>query len=229
MKYTNTQFIIVPNELLLDKRVKNHHKYIYLCIRSFINEYDISYPTKERIASMAKCSISTVNMAIKILAELEYIEVYLDKEHKKIIYIFPDKNEDFSMISYDLIYTKNLDISEKKYLLALYPHLTIQEDIGYIIGTKQYISKLVNINRQTFKLLNKSLVEKGILEINDNTGNNVVRDYMFNLSYIQSPYNNKQSEDEYTLDKAIEVLKEMKSELAELMEENRKLRKSINR
>lgn len=122
------------------------------------------YPSLQRIAEIAELSIKTVDKCIKSLIDKEYIT--REKKGKKYFYTFLKTDEQFEKFSDAFLLNKKLTAREKAYIVSItrFMFKNSEDGTGDISYTNKEIAEKIHISERMVIELNKSLVEKEILQ-----------------------------------------------------------------
>ena len=137
---------------------------VYVSLRYFYRGNSDVYPSLQRIADLAELSIKTVDKCIKKLIDKEYIT--REKKGKKYFYTFLETDEQFEKFSDAFLLNKKLSAREKAYIISItrFMFKNSEEETGDISYTNKEIAEKINVSERMVMELNKSLVEKEILQ-----------------------------------------------------------------
>lgn len=79
-------FTMIPNLFIERTDCTIYEKMVYISIKKHQMRNPHSWPSHKTIAREARCSVSTVKKAIKVLVEKGWIEKTRSKEHRSCIY-----------------------------------------------------------------------------------------------------------------------------------------------
>lgn len=163
-KSESLRHIQLPNNMTKTKDLFPKDLLVYVCIKSFMNkETKECFPSLETIVDLSGISKPTVRKSIDKLKELGYISVR--REGRKNVYKFnPYKN--FEPFSYSFLEKKDLSPNEKAYLIATQQYMFKDVDgEGKLTFSDTQLSDKINLSYNSITKYNKSLKEKGYLDI----------------------------------------------------------------
>jgi Mn-dependent DtxR family transcriptional regulator len=194
---------------------------VYATIKKYIN-----YLTNETFVGLEKISedsgytIPTVRKSIAILKEKGYISV--SKKGRSNIYKF-NKYKNFEPFSY------------KSYIIATQQHMFKDiEGIGKISYGNEDLSKILNISPKTIQRLDKSLIEKGYLNIVkttaiDNTTGLKINEKIFHLNELEQAVIWTLQKHDEKINEHEDRLSALEKQLSIVLKENAELKKDINK
>lgn len=164
MENTNNHFNKYPHGNELINKLSITEGLVYISLRYFYRGNSDVYPSLQRIAELSELSIKTVDKCIKGLIDKKYIT--RDKKGKKYYYTFLETDEQFEKFSDAFLLNKKLSAREKAYIISItrFMFKNSNEETGDISYTNKEIAEKINVSERMVIELNKSLVEKEILQ-----------------------------------------------------------------
>lgn len=164
MENTNNHFNKYPHGNEEINKLTIIEGLVYVSLRYFYRGNSDVYPSLQRIADLAELSIKTVDKCIKKLIDKEYIT--REKKGKKYFYTFLETDEQFEKFSDAFLLNKKLSAREKAYIISItrFMFKNSEEETGDISYTNKEIAEKINVSERMVMELNKSLVEKEILQ-----------------------------------------------------------------
>lgn len=164
MENTNNHFNKYPHGNEEINKLTIIEGLVYISLRYFYRGNSDVYPSLQRIADLAELSIKTVDKCIKKLIDKEYIT--REKKGKKYFYTFLETDEQFEKFSDAFLLNKKLSAREKAYIISItrFMFKNSEEETGDISYTNKEIAEKINVSERMVMELNKSLVEKEILQ-----------------------------------------------------------------
>lgn len=164
MENTNNHFNKYPHGNELINKLSIMEGLVYISLRYFYRGNSDVYPSLQRIAELSELSIKTVDKCIKGLIDKKYIT--RDKKGKKYYYTFLETDEQFEKFSDAFLLNKKLSAREKAYIISItrFMFKNSNEETGDISYTNKEIAEKINVSERMVIELNKSLVEKDILQ-----------------------------------------------------------------
>lgn len=164
MENTNNHFNKYPHGNEEINKLTIIEGLVYVSLRYFYRGISDVYPSLQRIADLAELSIKTVDKCIKKLIDKEYIT--REKKGKKYFYTFLETDEQFEKFSDAFLLNKKLSAREKAYIISItrFMFKNSEEETGDISYTNKEIAEKINVSERMVMELNKSLVEKEILQ-----------------------------------------------------------------
>lgn len=207
--------ILTPQDLL-----------VYVSIKRFMNkETKECFPSLQTISNLCGASIPTVRKSIKKLEDNNYIKIR--KEGRKQIYTFL-KYSEFEPFSYEFLDKKDLNFTEKAYLLASQQYMFKDGGVGKISLTNKDLSENINMSTSTICRCNNSLKSKGYLDIisakKQDTGI-VINEKFFHLDELGQAIVFTLQDHENRISKNEETLKRLEKTIQIILKENRELKK----
>lgn len=157
------QHVQLPNDMIKENGLMPRDLLVYSVIKKYMNNKTKEcFPSLSTISKDSGYSINTVRKSIDLLKENDYISIR--KEGRKNIYKF-NPHKYFEPFSYEFL---DLDLApdEKAYILASQQFLIKDtQGFGKTSYTNDELSEKLNISTWVISKLDKSLVEKGYLDI----------------------------------------------------------------
>lgn len=161
---TNKQHIQLPNNMTKKNGLEPKDLLVYATLKKYMNNITKEcFPSLTTLSKDSGYSINTIRSAITLLEAENYISVR--KDGRRNIYKFnPHKN--FEPFSYDFLECNTLEANEKAYILA-YQQYLIKDQVGFgkTTYTNEVIGEKLNISARTISRLDKSLMQKGYLNL----------------------------------------------------------------
>lgn len=216
---------------------------LYAFLRKYMN--GITHSTFVTVRTLNKdtgLSTTTIQKYLNILEEKGHIKIIRGKGNKKPnTYIFnPDSelyNKGFEMYTFEFMKDEKIPFKEKCALIALQEKMMGKDSgVGRISSTRLEMSNYLNTTYNTYKKLEKSLIENGWMSIADTRAKDptsgVMKNlYMFDLEVLGQAilYNQKKIKEH---DKDIQELKEenlyLKKEMENMKHQLRILNSNLN-
>ena len=225
----NLQHIQLPNNMTATKELTPKDLLIYVCIKKFMNGVTKEcFPSLETLMKLSGVTKPTVRKSIEKLKELEYITVR--REGRKNVYKFsPYKN--FEPFSYAFLEKEDISANEKAYLIAAQQHMFKDVDgLGKISYPDHKLSDIINMSYNSITKYNRSLAEKGYLDIirtsaKDSVTGIMINEKVFKLNELEQTivFTLQNHEDRLT---SLEI--SMKKQLEIYARENKILKDIIN-
>lgn len=161
------QHVQVPTiEDLKNKNLKPKDLLVYAAIAKFKNgETDEAFPAIKTIGEEIGMTAPTIQKSITALVNAGLLTV-ISRTGTSAIYRFTDYNS-FEMFSYDFLNKTDLSQMEKAYIISVQSKLFKDKvtRTGSTSYTNQELSHMINMDRNTISKIDKSLQEKGILNL----------------------------------------------------------------
>ena len=160
---TNKQHIQLPNNMIKKHGLEPKDLLVYAILKKYMNnETKECFPSLDTLSKDSGYSINTIRNSIALLQVHTYISIR--KEGRKNVYKFnPHKN--FEPFSYDFLEC-DLETNEKAYILAAQQFLIKDKHgLGKTTYTNETLGEKLNISARTISRLDRSLIEKGYLNI----------------------------------------------------------------
>ena len=164
MENTNNHFSKYPHGNEEINKLTVTEGLVYVSLRYFYRGNSDVYPSLQRVADLSELSIKTVDKCIKKLIDKEYIT--REKKGKKYFYTFLETDEQFEKFSDAFLLNRKLSAREKAYIISItrFMFKNSDEGTGDISYTNREIAEKINVSERMVIELNKSLVEKEILQ-----------------------------------------------------------------
>ena len=164
MENTNNHFSKYPHGNEEINKLTVTEGLVYVSLRYFYRGNSDVYPSLQRVADLSELSIKTVDKSIKKLVDKEYIT--REKKGKKYFYTFLETDEQFEKFSDAFLLNRKLSAREKAYIISItrFMFKNSDEGTGDISYTNREIAEKINVSERMVIELNKSLVEKEILQ-----------------------------------------------------------------
>lgn len=234
------QHVQVPNNMTLEGELTPKDLLVYTILKSYVSKNTQEcYPSINLLAKKSGLSRPTVIKSISLLEKYKYITVR--KEGRKNIYKFsPYKN--FEPIDPELLNNEDILPAEKAYLIAsMQSMFKDQEGYGVISYSDVELASRINLDRKTIAKYNKSLIEKGFLDIVQRKDENglVVNSKFFHLNELgqkiiwvlqkhEEDINNIKEENSKAFTFILKELNEMKNEIKQLQIDKKILQEKAN-
>ena len=232
MEKINKQHIQLPNDMTKGGDLEPRDLLIYVCIKKYMNKITKEcFPSLKLIAEISGISIPTIRKTIEKLKVLEYVSVR--KEGRKNVYKFnPYRN--FEPFSYAFLEKNDLNTNEKAYIIASQQHMFKNiEGYGKISYTDAELADKLNISYKSITRYNKSLMDKGYLDIvktnakDEETGLKI-NEKLFHLNELEQAIVFTLQNHEDRLEKTEDEIDAIKRQMEILMRENSALKKQMN-
>jgi len=163
-KITSKKHIQVPNNMTKNSKIEPRDLLVYSIIKKYVNyKTNETFVGLETIASDCNLTIPTVRKSINILKENEYITV--TKKGRSNLYTF-NKYKNFEPFSYEFLNRGDLESNEKAYIITTQQHMFKDiEGYGKVTYDNETLGEMINLSGKTIQRLDKSLMEKGYLNI----------------------------------------------------------------
>jgi len=232
-KKESLQHVQLPNDMTRGTDLSPKDLLIYVCIKKHQNKVTKTcFPSIETIMELSSSSKPTVLKSIKTLKELGYIEV--TKDGRKNVYHFnPYKN--FEPFSLEFLEMKNLTANEKAYIVATQQYMFKDlEGFGKLTYTDTKLAEIINLSYNTVVKHNKSLAEKGYLDIirtgvKDKDTGLMINEKIFHLNELEQAIVFKLQNHEDRLDKTDLKIDTMALQLDIVLKENKQIKEELDR
>lgn len=151
---------------LKEKNLKPKDLLVYAAIAKFKNnETDEAFPALKTIAKEIGMTAPTIMKSIEALEAAGLITIQT-REGTSSVYRFTDYSS-FEMFSYAFLEKIDLSQMEKAYIISVQSKLFKDKATrtGSTTYTNQELSQLINMDRHTIAKIDKSLQDKGILNL----------------------------------------------------------------
>lgn len=151
---------------LKENNLKPKDLLVYAAIAKFKNgETDEAFPAIKTIGNEIGMTAPTIIKSIAALEKAGLITI-TTREGTSSIYKFTDYSS-FEMFSYDFLEKVDLSQMEKAYIISVQSKLFKDKATrtGSTTYTNQELSQLINMDRGTISKIDKSLQDKGILNL----------------------------------------------------------------
>ena len=164
MENTNNHFSKYPHGNEEINKLTITEGLVYVSLRYFYRGNSDVYPSLQRDADLSGLSKKTVDKCIKKLIDKKYIT--REKKGKKYFYTFLETDEQFEKFSDAFLLNRKLSAREKAYIISItrFMFKNSDEGTGDISYTNREIAEKINGSERMVIELNKSLVEKEILQ-----------------------------------------------------------------
>lgn len=220
------QHIQLPNDMTKETGLTPKDLLIYVCIKKHQNkDTKKCFPSLETIMKLSSSSKPTVLKAIGNLKKLNYITV--TKEGRKNVYSF-NPYKKFEPFSTDFLDKEDLSANEKAYLIATQQYMFKDiEGYGKVSYSDTTLSDIINLSYNSIVKYNKSLKEKGYLDIiktnaRDSVTGLMVNEKIFHLNDLEQAIVFTLQDHENRLDKSESQIEKITKQLKVVMEENKK-------
>ena len=232
-KSTSKKHIQVPNDMTKSSKLEPRDALVYAIIKKYVNyKTNETFVGLETIAKDSGYTIPTVRKSIDILKTNGYIEV--SKQGRSNLYKFnPHKN--FEPFSYEFLEGEKLEASEKAYLLVAQQYMFMNvEGIGKMTLDNNSLGEKINLSPRTIQKLDKSLVEKGYLNIIKTSAKDLgtglkVNEKIFHLNELQQAVIWTLQKHDEKINEHEERLIALEKQLNIALKENENLKKEINK
>jgi len=227
------QHVQLPNDMTKGKELAPKDLLIYVCIKKHQNkDTKTCFPSLETIMKLSSSSKPTVLKAIDNLKRLGYIQV--TKDGRKNVYSFnPYKN--FEPFSTDFLEKEDLSANEKAYLIATQQYMFKDiEGFGKLTYSDTALSDIINLSYNSIVKYNKSLSEKGYLDIvktnaKDSQTGIIVNEKIFHLNDLEQAIVFTLQNHEIRLEKSESKLDTLTKQLNIVLEENRQFKEQLDK
>jgi DNA-binding MarR family transcriptional regulator len=227
------QHVQLPNDMTKGTDLTPKELLIYVCIKKHQNKVTKTcYPSMDTIAELSSSSKPTVAKAIKNLERLGYIKI--TKDGRKNVYHF-DPYKNFEPFSMEFLEMKELSANEKAYIIATQQYMFKDlEGYGKVTFTDMELADTINLSYNTVVKYNKSLMEKGYLDIiktnaRDTTTGLMINEKIFHLNELEQAIVFKLQNHEERLDKADLKIDTMAMQLDIVLRENKQIKDQLDR
>jgi predicted transcriptional regulator len=236
-KLPSKKHVQVPNNMTDNDELEPRDLLVYATIKKYVN-----YQTNETFVGLEKISedsgyaIPTIRKSIEILKNKNYITV--TKKGRSNLYKF-NPYKKFEPFSYDFLDRKDLAANEKAYIIASQQYMFKNiEGMGKITYDNERHGQILNLSGKTVQRLDKSLIDKGYLNIIqtsavDGSTGLKINEKIFYLNELEQAviwtlqkHDEKINEHDTRLDTLEKQLKIVLKENTELKKENEDLKKS---
>lgn len=225
-----TQHVQLPNNMV--PLLEPQDLLVYVSIKRYMNnETKESCPSLQTISDNCGASIPTIRKRIKNLENKKYIET--KKIGRKQYYRFL-KYTNFEPFSYEFLDNQNLTFQEKAYQLAAQQYQFKEDGYGKLSLTNKELSEKINMPESTISKCNRSLMNKGYLDIVQTRKQNsgiIIKEKFFHLDEFGQAVVfelQKQREDidknTENIEKLQEEVNSLKKDLKIVLSENKKLK-----
>jgi DNA-binding transcriptional ArsR family regulator len=228
---TSLQHVQLPNSMTATKELDPKDLLIYVCIKRYMNKITKEcFPSLDTIVNISGVSKPTVRKSIDKLKELEYIEVR--REGRSNIYKF-NSYKNFEPFSYAFLDKPDLSPNEKAYLIVSQQYMFKDiEGEGKITYTDSELAEKINMSYNSIVKYNKSLKEKGYLDIiktskKDAVTGLMVQEKMFHLNELEQAVVFALQNHEERIGKTETKVEALERQMKILIEENRQLKDSL--
>lgn len=159
------QHVQVPNNMTEKSSLTPDCILVYAGIKKYMNNDTLeAFPSLTTLCKDLDASEPTIRKCIKELVKNEYITVR--KEGRKNVYKF-SKYKTFEPFSYEFLQNKMCSFMEKAILTAgqQYMYKDPVTHLGKINHSNRKLANLINVSHSTLSRCNKSLQEKGLLQV----------------------------------------------------------------
>lgn len=225
-----TQHVQLPNDMV--PLLEPQDLLVYVSLKRYMNnETKESYPSLQTIADNCGASIPTIRKRIKNLEDKRYIETR--KEGRKKYYKFL-KYTNFEPFSYEFLDNQNLTFQEKAYQLAAQQYQFKEDGYGKLSLTNKELSEKINMPESTISKCNRSLMNKGYLDIVQTRKQNsgiIIKEKFFHLDEFGQAVVFELQKQREDIDKNTENIEKLQAEVDSLkkdlkivLNENKKLK-----
>lgn len=227
----NLQHVQLPNNMTTTGDLEPKDLLVYVCIKKYMNkDTKECFPALTTISELSGISVPTIRKTIDKLKQLKYITVR--KEGRKNVYKF-NSHKNFEPFSYAFLEKTDLTPNEKAYLIVSQQYMFKDIDgYGKITYTDNELADKVNVSSKTISRVNKTLQEKGYLDIAKTntrdalTGVPVV-EKMFHLTKLEQAIVFTLQNHEKRIDKNEQEIDVLKRQVAILLNENKQLKRNV--
>lgn len=148
------------------KNLKPKDLLVYAAIAKFKNQQtQAAYPSLKTISEEVGMTAPTILKSIKALEAADLITVEERTGTSSIYHFAP--YEKFQGFSYEFLNKHDLSNIEKSYIISIQDKLFLNESnrTGTTSYTNQELSQTINMDQRTISKIDKSLQNKGILEL----------------------------------------------------------------
>jgi DNA-binding MarR family transcriptional regulator len=232
-KLPSKKHVQVPNDMTKSSKLEPRDALVYATIKKYVDyKTNETFVGLETIAKDSGYTIPTVRKSIDILKTNGYIEV--NKQGRSNLYKF-NKYKNFEPFSYEFLNGEKIEASEKAYLLVAQQYMFKDiEGVGKVTLDNNSLGEKINLSPRTIQKLDKSLIEKGYLNIVKTSAKNLdtglkINEKIFHLNELEQAVI-------WTLQKHDEKINEHENRLLALekqlsiaLKENAELKKDINK
>lgn len=225
---TTLQHVQLPNNMTVTKELTPKDLLIYVCIKRYMNKATKEcFPSLDTIVDISGVSKPTVRKSIEKLKELGYIAVR--REGRSNIYKF-NTYKNFEPFSYSFLDKEDLSANEKAYLIVSQQYMFKDiEGEGKITYSDAELSEQINMSYNSVVKYNKSLKEKGYLDIiktskKDSETGLMVQEKIFHLNELEQAIVFALQNHEERITDSEQRIKTLEHQVKILLNENRELK-----
>ena len=229
----NKRHIQVPNNMTIHNELEPRDLLVYAVIKSYMNNLTKeAFPSMQIIAKVSGYSEPTIKKSIDILVKYEYISIR--KDGRKNTYKF-SSYKNFEPFSYEFLKKEDLSANEKAYLIASQQYMFKDiEGIGKITYSDMEQSNKINISPKTISRLDKSLIEKGYLDVvktnaRDSLTGLKVNEKFFNLTELDQTVVFTLMDHEDRIENTENKIESMQKQIDILLRDAREKDKELNK
>ena len=232
-KLPSKKHVQVPNNMTKNSKIEPRDLLVYSVIKKYSNwETNETFVGLETIAKDCNLTIPTVRKSINILKENGYITV--TKKGRSNLYKF-NKYRNFEPFSYEFLNRTDLEANEKAYIMTTQQHMFKDvEGYGKVTYNNETLGEMINLSGKTIQRLDKSLMEKGYLNIVktsavDGSTGLKINEKIFHLNELEQAVIWTLQKHDEKINEHEDRLSAIEKQLSIVLKENAELKKDMNK